>query len=355
MLSEEVRQLLASYVDGAVSARQRKQVDRLLRKSAEARELLEQLQRDSGELRAMRRQKLPQDFSLQVLRSIAEKQLKPAPPPPQPKPFPAWIGASVAAAVLVAVTGASFLFFSSLQRGPLTQREQADLAPKPLFTLPNLDLSAEETRTLGEQLAKEEAPRFNLECNDPAKAVERLESALRETGIQLVVPESARRALSQEAKVAYLLFAENVTASELAALLYKMGRDDRRERQMGRRGAGFGRLLVHAVTQQDRRELSLLLGINDKDLRPGALGQKLDLKVPIQSVPGSVGDKGDAPGIPVPPQDGTPPERYALVLARADGAGDVASSPEVRSFLMRRSAGRPGTLQVIVEIQPALG
>jgi hypothetical protein len=325
-----------------------------LRRSAEARELLEQLQRDSGELRAMRRQKLPQDFSLQVLRRIAEKQLKP-PPPPQPRPFPAWIGGSIAAAVLVAVTGASFLYFSALQRGPLPQPDQAALAPKPILTLPNLDLSAEETRSLGEQLAKEESPRFNLECNDPAKAVERLESALRETGIQLVVPESARRALNQEAKVAYLLFAENVTAAELAAMLHKMGRDDRRERQMGRRGAGFGRLLVHSVSQQDRRELSLLLGINDKDLRPGALGQKLDLKVPIQSAPGQVGDKGDAPGVPVPEQNRTPPERLAIVLARADSAGDVATSPEVRAFLTRRGVARPGTMQVIVEIQPALG
>jgi len=257
--------------------------------------------------------------------------------------------------VLLAVTGASLLFFSSFNRPNLAQPDRAALMQKPLLTLPNLDLSADETRSLGEQLAKEEAPRFNLECNDPAKAVERLESALKENGIQMVVPESARQALRQESKVRYLLYAENVTAAELAAMLSKMGRDDRREREMGRAGAGFGRVLVRQVTQNDRQELSLLLGIDARDLRPGALGRTLDLKVPIQSNPEPEGDKGDASAKPGTEQKRSQPERYALMLARADGAGDVAASPEVRGFLKRRGAVRPGTVQVIVEIQPALG
>ena len=43
MLPEQDRELLTSYVDGELSTRQRKTVLRLLRRSAEARELLRQL------------------------------------------------------------------------------------------------------------------------------------------------------------------------------------------------------------------------------------------------------------------------------------------------------------------------
>jgi anti-sigma factor RsiW len=112
MLTEETRQLLAAYVDGEVSPRQRAQVDSLLSKSAEARNLLEQLQRDSGELRAMKRKTLPQDFSLQVLKNIADKKLQPESTPPPTTTFPAWLGITIAVAVLVLVTVVSFLFFA---------------------------------------------------------------------------------------------------------------------------------------------------------------------------------------------------------------------------------------------------
>jgi len=138
-------------------------------------------------------------------------------------------------------------------------------------------------------------------------------------------------------------------------MLQKMGRDDRQARDKGGRGAGFGRLLVHQVTPQDRQELSLLLGIAAKQLHPGALGRALELRVPMHAGAGQPADKGAAPANPGPVPKREGPERYALVLAWAGGAGDVASSPDVQQFLKRRGPVRPGTLQVIVEIQPALG
>jgi hypothetical protein len=342
MLSEEILKLLAAYVDGAVSARQRKQVDRLVRKSAEARDLLELLQRDSGELRALRRQKLPLDFSAQVMRRIAEKKLSPPTPPPASKPVPAWLGGTIAAAVLLGVATASFLFFSSRNRPADTQPEA------PLFTLANLDLNAEQTRVLSERLAQAKAPHLRLECQNPAAAVAGLETALTETGIQVLVPASTREALKQE-KGSYLLFAENVTAAELAAVLQKVGRDDL---QAGGRGAGFGQVRIHSVTADDRKQLALRLGIDARQLQPGALGQELALKTPIQGDTRPRNDKGN-PAKPEP--EPARPERYALVLARAGGTGDEVVSPEVWDFLKHRGLARPGTLQVIVEIRPALG
>ncbi len=339
MLSEEVRQLLAAYVDGEVSARQRKQVDRLMRKSAEARALLDQLQRDSGELRALQRQKLPQDFSLQVLRDIAEKKLQPA-PPPAPKPFPAWLGGGVAAAVLLCVATASFLFFLSLHR-PAETRSETE------FTLANLDLTAEQTRALGQRLAQEAAPHLRLECRHPAAAVAEMETALAAAGIHVLVPASARAAL-REARGSYLLFTENLTAAELAEVLQRVGSEDRQ----GEKGAGIGRVVIHPVTADDRRQLALLLGIDAKHLQPGALGREVELQIPMHGDAGKEAGKGDAakPG-PEPRR----PERYALVLARAGGAGEAAAASEVQEFLRRRGPARAGTLQVIVEIRPAVG
>jgi hypothetical protein len=358
MLSEEVRRLLAAYVDGELSANQREQADRLLRQSAEARRLLGQLQRDSGELRALRRRKLPQDFSQQVLRAIAEKKLKPGSRPPVPRPFPLWLGVGIAAAVLLAVTAASYLYFSSGNRPPIDHPDAPVLARQPLLRLPNLDLTAAAAEALGATLAREEAPHLTLNCQDPARAVERLEAALKGKGIRLLATEQAKAARGSDAKVRYLLYAEDVTPAELAALLQQVGGDDRREREAGRRGAGFGQVVVHPVLQEDRQELALLLGIDAAQLQPGASGRKLDLQTPWQSEKSQLATKGQKGGVrPLAVKQKQPQpqqlERFALVLAPA--VGNVATSPEVREFLKRRGQVRPGTLQVIIEIQPALG
>jgi hypothetical protein len=358
MLSEDARRLLAAYVDGELSARQREQTDRLLGQSAEARDLLELLQRDSGELRALRRQQLPPDFPLHVLRTIAEKKLTPTARPPAPRPFPFWLGAGVAAAVLLGVVGATFLFFFSGNRPRIDQPEGPQLARQPLWILPNLDLTPAETGALGAKLSKAETPHVNLACQEPAVAVARLEAALKARGIRLMTSDSAKAARGTDAKVRYLLYAENLTGAELAALLQQMGSDDQREREAGHRGAGFGRVMVHQVTQENRQELALLMGIDAGQLDYAALQRKLDLQTPWQSEKSQLASKGNQGKVMPLATKKTParqPDRFALVLAPASGAGDVARSPEVQEYLKRRGPVRAGTIQVIIEIRPALG
>lgn len=129
MISQRLTQLLTAYIDGELGARQHRAVERLLRKSEEARTLLQKLQDDAAVLRSLPRQRLDEDLSHQVLRTIADRRLhlarraalayRPA--------FPNWAGAVAAASVLFAVFCGSYLYFyasSHSQRlGTLAQKD----------------------------------------------------------------------------------------------------------------------------------------------------------------------------------------------------------------------------------------
>ncbi len=115
MLADRLCQLLTAYVDGELSARQRKAVRRLLAQSAEARALLQKLQGDADQLRGLPRLQLAAAFSEQVLHAIADRNLRPT---RRPRTFaaagaPAWPGLAAAAAVLLVISGASYFFFAS--------------------------------------------------------------------------------------------------------------------------------------------------------------------------------------------------------------------------------------------------
>ncbi len=147
MLPERCRQLLTAYVDGELTARQRRAVFRLLRRSREARHLLRHLQTDSRTLRALNNTPaLEVDLSPDILQAIRDRRLVPTAPPeaPAPRPatlpfraparhFPAWVGAAAAAAVLLAVGLGSFAYFLSGDRStapPVAQQQPpADEGP----------------------------------------------------------------------------------------------------------------------------------------------------------------------------------------------------------------------------------
>src|ERR1700722_15837592 len=106
MLPERLTQLLTAYIDGELSSRQRKAVTRLLRKSPEARKLLQEMQQDSMVLRKMPRKKIKQDLSRTLPGTIEPRGLKLPAPPPSPvaagprAAVPLWV-VLVAAAVLL--------------------------------------------------------------------------------------------------------------------------------------------------------------------------------------------------------------------------------------------------------------
>jgi anti-sigma factor RsiW len=114
MLSDRCYQLLTAYVDGELSVRQRKAVQRLLRRSQEARSLLRQLRADAEALRQLPRRQLAADFSERVLQSLRERGLsrRQRLARTQSQPFPAWVGMALAASVLFLVGFGSYFYFT---------------------------------------------------------------------------------------------------------------------------------------------------------------------------------------------------------------------------------------------------
>src|SRR5438128_59955 len=103
MLADRYQQLLTAYVDGELSARQQRIVQRLLRRCPEARQLLDRLLADASALRALPPPPLGADLSFAVVGAITARRLTPRPGRKRPAAagFPGWVGLAAAAAVLV--------------------------------------------------------------------------------------------------------------------------------------------------------------------------------------------------------------------------------------------------------------
>jgi hypothetical protein len=115
MLSERQRELLAAYVDGLSSPRQRRHVKRLLQRSAEARRLLQRLQSDSRDLIQLPLPRLDRDLAPAILQKIEKQRLAPvrrARKFASAHGYPVWIGFAAAAAVLFMVGAASYCTFA---------------------------------------------------------------------------------------------------------------------------------------------------------------------------------------------------------------------------------------------------
>jgi hypothetical protein len=122
MLPDRDRQILTAYVDGELSARQRRHAERLLRESEEARALLRQLQEDADALRALPPVRPPADLTDAVLRGIAERRLSPScrRAARTVAHYPEWAGLAAAAAVLLVLGVGSFFYFARAFRRDTT-------------------------------------------------------------------------------------------------------------------------------------------------------------------------------------------------------------------------------------------
>jgi hypothetical protein len=121
MLSERDRELLTAYVDGQPSPRQRRLVQRLLQRSAEARRLLQRLQSDSRDLIQLPIPRLDRDLAPAILQKIAARRSAPihrAKKLASAPVYPIWVGFAAAAAVLFMVGTASYCTFAAFLGQP---------------------------------------------------------------------------------------------------------------------------------------------------------------------------------------------------------------------------------------------
>src|SRR5262249_43934764 len=123
MLSDRWYRLLTGYVDGVLSARERRTVEAFLQRSEEARSLLERLRRDAERVRSLPRRQLGPDLAERVLQAIRERSFPPVQPIQVPRVAgPGWNRWALAAAVLLAVGGGSILYWAS---SPEVEKRQA--------------------------------------------------------------------------------------------------------------------------------------------------------------------------------------------------------------------------------------
>ncbi len=397
MLSDQLRQLLTAYVDGELTNRQRKAVQRLLRRSPEARALLGRLQEDARRLHALPRQHLGGEFTARVMHGVRQRQAEERRrQAAREAALPLWVSLAAAAAVLVAVSLGSFVYFThSAPSSPVASRgspspEPAPVPPpepdgktdpgttladspkppdrpqepapleqlpmpiavnndkpqepvnpgaviasetpqpememfkpavvKPPFALLE-DVRAIQADRLRKALGKETALRVELPCGDTAKGFRRLQLALKEVGISLAIDAAAQNRLDKpRLRSNYVLFVEDLTAEELARVLAKLGRDDKKAAEARPKPDGqFSKMVVNLLSDADRKELSDVLRVEARQLQAGS-------------------GKGK----------GT--ERLALAVTY-NPERPRANSPEVKRYLEGRKPGRPGALQVLLVLR----
>jgi len=122
MLPEHLRERLTAAIDGELTAAERSTLKRLLRDSAEARELFARLKQDAKRLRGLKPVRPPSDIASNVIEAIADRGLRPTPLPPHRHPRwlrwanpAAWATVSAAAAILLSLGVGTYLYFVSIK------------------------------------------------------------------------------------------------------------------------------------------------------------------------------------------------------------------------------------------------
>jgi hypothetical protein len=352
MLPDRYCELLTAYVDGELSERYRKAVKRLLRRSHDARVLLRQLLENAQKLRNLPRHSLGAAFTAQVLDAIREP-VQPTSTPVRPVSLPrhrTWVGWVAAAAVLLTVSLASYWVVSSLLRDSPRPEPGPVSLPGGVHPLVmelvdgTFAQYGQEIPEVGTRLAvkdigpgmlqKETAVHLDLAVrHHPREAVNRLTQTLTETGVKVLIDQTALTSLQTgEQRTEYVVFTENLSPEEVAKLLQGMS------------AQVADTLLLNPLNAGHRKQIAGLMKVDSAKLEPAPF---LDLKIiPKNPVPGGSKNSKSA-SVPVTP----PPERYAVVLANRSVEGSLSN--EVQQFLRTRRGNRPGTLQVVVILHQA--
>ncbi|MCS6850159.1 MAG: hypothetical protein NZ700_03195 [Gemmataceae bacterium] len=434
MLPDRLARLLTSYIDGELTARQRRAVQRLLQRSPEARRLLAELRGDSALIRSLPARPMRQDLSQSVLQAIALRGLR-VPPPRRAAPrwrlLSPWLAYAVAASVLLMIGTASFLYFDTAERwdnrrvvvqkenklarpgdnrstsatpagnqqasapsekrpdqpvtpttpspvadtpkpqlpeppavvnnqsetqppkpptvvnnqpkpepskpGPSTSQDElttprsVEPRPDPLqVTPPRLNILAvreldlpEVQKQLTDDLARTDALRLELFCLDSGKAFERIQAALQGQGVRLVFDPDAQAKVRQKAKVDYVFYTEDLTATELAAVLRHLASEDKKAAARRPTDGQFGKAVLNPLSDTDRRELAALLGVPVGQLARSSAMSPASRK----------------------------PERAMLVVSYTPSRSGAPAREVVKQFLDSRGDRRPESLQVLLVLR----
>lgn len=358
MLSDQVLELLTAFVDGELSQRHREEVMRLLNKSSEARDIVRQLQENAHRLKALPKRKVEPSLVAEIVQAIADQKAMPKPRVARRRWLP-YVAATMAASLLIATL--SFLYWKHMidpngdDNSNIARIEQPENKPNPQpqqksppTREPNPLIDSLVQGAFGEfrkevpfdppfsatfadirdgkktpQLVKELAPDQTIQLDVTVKnnkgAMDRLKDVLKDRGIALITDPSATRSLADksQAKVEYLVYAENLTPDEVTKLMGKLGES-----------------YVVSVGMNERK-------VDDQykkvTVAPAAREQK-------QKVFTLLGNPTDPKEVKPMPGQG----RQALLLPTL---APKTPSKEVAQFVNKRQAHQPGTIQIVIKIR----
>jgi hypothetical protein len=369
MLSEQVTQLLTAFVDGELSQQERETVLRLLNKSSEAREFLRQLQENAHKLKQLPPHKVEPSLVEAIMQAIAEQKAQPK-QPVQPmvarrarRRWLPYTAAALAASLLVCALG--LIYWKTMGDQSDTPKDEKNIAknevpdnkvvpqpqptptPTPTPRQPNpmlgklvdgvyagatrpVPVDPVFTASFGDlkngkkDIRRELKPGTTVQLDITVKndklALDRLRDVLRDYKIKTVTDPTATNSLEAKAKVEYLVYAENLTADEVAKMMGDLSQSYVISNKGNQRevASPYSKVKAAPIAQDDKQRLAKVLGV-----KPDALEPK-DVK-------------------PDPKR-----ERQAVVLPTAAGA---SPSMEVAQFVNQRRPVATGTVQILIKIR----
>jgi hypothetical protein len=215
------------------------------------------------------------------------------------------------------------------------------------------------------RLGLEKGTGYHIEllCRGNGHALERLRAALSSQRIGLLVDAAAEARLKQgRTEDDYLLYAQEMTAAQLASVLERLASDDK-EAEEKRRGSGeFENFTVCALAVEDSRVVAAFLGGDPLFLpAPGLRGPLVtDPHKPLPERAAAPANRSSlaAPGTPRSGLDralAKPPEHSALLIPYGPGRPKAITSNPVRQFLNNRKPPQQGAVQVFLVLRHASG
>jgi hypothetical protein len=370
MLSDQVTQLLTAFVDGELSQRQRKAVMRVLHKSSEARELVRQLQENAHKIKQLPRRKLEPSLVDAVMQAIAEQKAMPAQPAAPRIVRRRWLPYVAAAMAASLVIGVVSIFAwrafkeqegpkddgvmaknggdkkieqkatpepipqvtptptprkSNPLLGPLVEGTFENFAKLPVASQPfsasfaalNPDKGAK-FADLAREINRDPTVHLDITVKSNSIAMDRLKDVLKDRGITLVTDQSAAKTLAgkNQAKVEYLVYAENLSSDELTKLMGELSKSYVLPGTTNQKTVEtpYKKVTVAPLAKDDKQKVAKLLGVETMEPK----------------------------GNPQPEA-----KRFAVVLPTSAGA---QPSAQVRQFVEQRRQPQPGAVQVLIKI-----
>jgi hypothetical protein len=377
MLAESTKQLLTAFVDGELSPYQRQATLQLLQDSAEARELLMQLQENARKIKQMPPRSLDAAFVDDVLEIIAERNVHPVRRPlvRHLRWVPYGIAGAAAAVLFVATLAGVVYVLGIFEREPgglprgggvvkTVPVDPADIArndvpekgqggddpqpatPKPydpliariidgthsnfarhmpperVSSFPMRDLPKEEVAAA---LKKDSAIELDLTVRNPPHAMDRFSSVLQKHNIKLVLDPTSAAAMKQATgKSELLVYADNISANELAKILGELAQDEKKVANP------FDKLSVASLSPRNGQHVTDLMGSDPtRRVDPSATQgkQQKNSKNPKAVLPKT-------------------PQRVVVGLPQSP---QTKASAEVNQFLLQPVD--PGSLRVLIRIR----